>query len=498
MRLAMSEIEWAELVVGSVTAALESAHESGHDHIVLEVYANDDAFRLVNPTETRFDSDGHKHLARTAARAAARHGFEIEVLHLQAAAIQAGLATQSGDADPIDALGDAGDHLTGDAALRALGLRAADLKQAPRKPATGRTLAARIARWATDPDAEEGRITELARELIDQRLDGALRVVEAMLEPEDFAYVRRAIDFAASAHPVGEGRAAQPAALLISPVLRKGTEGRDPAIPASLREAMAQAARDLEFAALILAPFCVATSTIIRLQPSELRDIAEALANGLEPPVPPAEPADRDVCLLGLAVPDGDLGDVVYDEALARRIGAWNALASEAAGGGIVSPPLTLAHALDLLRRAKLAIPDEPPDEVESDDEDEGAAGDEAMVMAIALHLSSIGTGSALVTGEEGSVAALTITDGVPDASSEMLREVLSAALELGGTLFVVPAPANGAPAQGHAFALMNGAIEQLSAKDAAALFADEAPEDWAAAPAAWQDAPPFEYEPEL
>ena len=124
-------------------------------------------------------------MARAIARALHRHGFDVAVHVLRAAPMRAWMAAQGEGADFAAYPGEPADALSGDAALRALGLRAADLREAPRKPSTGRTLAARIARWATDPEADEDQIDLLTEELLSQRLDGALGVVESMLEPQD-------------------------------------------------------------------------------------------------------------------------------------------------------------------------------------------------------------------------------------------------------------------------------------------------------------------------
>lgn len=493
MPVASSEIERAETIVAAVTEILDVAHALDRDEIVLHVYADDAACRLAYPAATRIDNAEHNRIVRTAARAAHRHGFDLVVQYLSEAAMRAWIARQGQDAEASRDFDGAGEKLQGDAALRALGLRAADLKEAPRKPATGRTLAARIARWATDPEADEDLIIELTEELLSQRLDGALGIVESMLEPEDYAYARHAIDFLASTHPIGEAGKEQQAVLFICPVMRSGDDPREPAVPPALQGALADIARDQAFKALILAPYWIATSTVARLRPTELQEAAEALANGLEPPFSRASPLDRDVCLFGLAVPM-EPADEEEDE-LAARINSWDAVVADAAGGGTVGSPMTLARALDLLRRVKLAIPDEPLED--ADDEPGETTVSEGLLAALAAHLATIGTGSALITGAEDGVLACSITDGAVDMPPEVLREVLAEALLDGGTLFVVPAAAAGRQATGHAFVLENGEAENVSAADAAALFADEAPADWAAAPSAWSDAPALEYDPD-
>jgi len=487
-----SEIERAETIVAAVTEILDVAHASDKDEIVLHVYADDAACRLAHPAATGIDNAGHSRIARTAARAAHRHGFDVAVRYLSEAPMRAWIARQGEDAEASHDFDGVGETLHGDAALRALGLRAADLKEAPRKPATGRTLAARIARWATDPAADEDLIIDLTEELLSLRLDGALGIVESMLEPEDYAYARHAIDFLASTHPLGEPGKEQQAVLFICPVMRVGDEPRDPAVPSTLQGALADVARDQAFKALILAPFWIATATVARLRPTELHEAAEALANGLEPPVPRASPLDRDVCLFGLAVPMEPADE--EDDDLAARLESWDAIVADAAGGGRVGSPMTLARALDLLRRVKLAIPDEPLEE--ADDEPGEATVSEGLLAALVAHLAGIGTGSALITGAEDGVLACSITDGAVDMPPEVLREVLAEVLLDGGALFVVPAAAAGRPATGYAFVLEHGEAENVSAADAATLFADEAPADWAAAPSAWSDAPALDYDP--
>ncbi len=490
--MSCSEIEKAEAIVASVTGTLDLAHGADRDVVPVNLYADEEAFRLAHPTAARIDPTDHSRIARTIARALHRHGFEVAVHVLRAAPMRAWLAAQGEDADLSAYPGEPADRLSGDAALRALGLRAADLREAPRKPSTGRTLAARIARWATDPEADEDQIDLLTEELLSQRLDGALGVVESMLEPQDYAYARRAIEFAAASHAVGEAGEERLAALFVSPVLRHGDAPRDPAIPATLQAALTEVAIDPAFTQVILAPFWIATSAIARLRPSDLREAAEALVNGQEPPIPPAAAQERDVCLLGLTVPLDPEGEWPDEEETAARLDRWETIMAEAAGGGQASPPLPLARALDLLRRARLALPDEGPGDEEEGEEE--PVVDEALIAALAGHLAGIGTGSALITGEEGGVVALSIADGVVDMALEDLVEVLAEALVEGGILFVVPAA--GGAARGHAYVLERGEAEGVSAADAAAMFAEEAPADWAAAPAAWADAPPLDYDP--
>lgn len=494
MSIPMSEIERAESVVAATTAMLDFAHDSEKDEVEFRIYADDETFALAQPNAERLDNAEHTHIVRTGIRAAHRHGFEIVVLRLRAAPMRAWMARQGEAADPSAYTGEVEDRLVGDAALRALGLRAADLKAAPRKPTTGRTLAARIARWATDPEADEDMIGELTEELLTQRLDGAVGVIETMLDPEDCAYVRHAMDFVASCHPVGEPGEERAAMLFVSPVLRGGSEPKEPGIPETLQGTLTGIALAPIFTDLMLAPFWVATSTIARLRPSELREAAEALANGQEPAIPSASALERDVCLLGLTIlteddDEGAEGDDAQGEA---RFNAWLAAIAYAAGDGQAAPPVLLCRALDLLRRAKLAVADELPDM----DDDEEPTVNEALLQALAAHLAGIGSGSALLTGDEDGVVALGIEDGAVDMPPDMLREILAEALLDGGALFVVPTPKAGGKATGHAFVFTKGEVENVSAGDAEVLFADEAPEDWAAAPAAWRDAPALDYDP--
>lgn len=488
--MSISEIEKAETIVAAVTATLDMAHEADRDELPIFLYADEEAFRLAHPAAGRLDNAEHARIARTLARAAHRHRFDIAVHVLRAAPMRAWLAAQGEDADFATYPGEPADRLTGDAALRALGLRAADLRQAPRKPSTGRTLAARIARWATDPDAHEDEIEDLTEELLAQRLDGALGVMESMLEPEDFAHARREIDFAAATHLVGEAGQESLAVLFVSPVMRSGEDPRDSAVPEALQGALVDVAIDPAFTRLILAPRWIATATIARLRPSELREAAEALANGQEPPIQPAGPLDRDVCLLGLNLPFAAEDEPLDDEEAARRLDRWEALVAEAAGGGEASLPVPLARALDLLRRARLAIPDDGPDEEEGSEE---PGENEALLAALAGHLAGIGEGNALVAGLEDGAVALRIAGGAVDLEPDELRAVLGDALDEGGILFVVP---GGAGAKGHAYVLGEGEAEGVSAADAAAMFAEEAPADWAAAPTAWEDAPALDYDP--
>lgn len=495
-----SEIAEANAIVAAVTHLLDLVHDEDQDEVLLRIYADDETFRLAHPDAEHIDNALHARIVRTAARAAHRIGCDVTLVLLRAEPMKAWLGQQSpSGARPEDYPGEADDTLSGDAALRALGLRAAELKETPRKPAQGPTLAARIARWATDPDADEDMISDLTEELLAQRLDGAIGVAEKMLEPEDYAYTRHEIDLIASSCLLGNKGRQREAVLFVSPVLRDGEDPRAPDVPAGLQERLTGIALDPSFVELMLAPHLVPTTALARLKPSELREAAEALANGLEAPLPRAAPADRDVCLFGLTLPmDTRILDDEEDEAAADRLDAWLAVVADAAGGGRAEPPVTLARALDLLRRVKLAVPDDPLVDAEDEDDDEDIELDEALLDALAAHLRGIGAGSALLAGAEDGVAAIRITDATPDIAPEALQDLLANALIEGGFLFVVPAAQPGAATKGHAFVLENGEASPLSAADAATAFEDEALADWSAAPSAWRDAPALDYDPAM
>ena len=493
-----SEIAEANAIVAAVTHLLDLVHDQDQDEVLLRIYADEEAFRLAHPDAEHIDNALHARIVRTAARAAHRVGCDVVVARLRAEPMKAWLGQQGPDgAGPEEYPGEPGDTLSGDAALRALGLQAADLKEAPRKPAQGPTLAARIARWATDPEADEDMIGDLSEELLAQRLDGAIGVVEKMLEPEDYAYTRHEIDLIASSCVLGDKGRQREAVLFVSPVLRDGDEPRAPDVPAGLQGRLTGIALDPSFVELMLAPYLVPTAALARLKPSELREAAEALANGLEPPIQRASPADRDVCLLGLTLPmDMRSIDDEEDEAAGDRLDAWLAVVADAAGGGRAEPPVTLGRALDLLRRVKLAVPDDLMGDEEEEQDDEEIELDEALLDALDAHLRGIGTGNALLTGLEDGVVAIRIADATPDIAPDALQGLLADALIEGGILFIVPAAQPGAAARGYAFLLEDGEASPLSAADAAAAFEDEAPEDWAARPAAWGDAPALDYDP--
>lgn len=500
--MSRSEIAEANAIVASVTHLLDLVHEQDEDEVLMRIYADEETFRLAHRDAEHIDNVLHARIVRTAARAAYRIGHDITVLRLRAGPMRAWLDRQApSEADPADYPGEPEDALSGEAALKALGLNAADLKEAPRKPAQGRTLAARIARWATDPDADESLIGELAEELLSQRLDGALGIVERMLEPEDYAYARHEIDLVAAGCVLGDKGRQREAMLFVSPVLRDGDDPRSAEIPGTLQGRLAGIALDPSFVELILAPYWIPTAALPRLKPSELRDTAEALANGIEPPIARAAPTERDVCLLGLTLPMDIRAaeDDQDEEAAGDRLDAWLAVLADAAGGGLAEPPLSLARALDLLRRVKLAVPDDPEIEEEEEDDDERddeMEADGALVDALQAHLLSVRNGSALLTGGTDGVAAIRVADGAPDIAPETLRALLADALLDGGMLFVVPATEGGGATRGHAFLLEDNAAEGLSAADAAVAFQEEAPADWAASPGGWRDAPPLDYDP--
>jgi|GEM_PF-6903554 len=497
--MSRSEIAEANAIVAAVTHLLDLVQEEDEDEVLLRIYADEETFRLAHPGAEHIDNALHARIVRTAARAAYRIGHDITVVRLRAEPMKAWLARQAPSARrPEEYPGEPEDTLSGDAALRALGLNAAELKEPPRKPAQGRTLAARIARWATDADADEGLIVELTEEMLSQRLDGALGVVERMLEAEDYAYTRHEIDLAAASCVVGEGGRQREALLFVSPVLRDGDDPRASELPAGLQGRLTGIALDPSFVELILAPHWIPTASLARLKPSELREAAEALANGIEPSIGRAAPAERDVCLLGLTLPmvarPGDDGE---EDGAGDRLDAWMAVVADAAGGGRAEPPLSLARALDLLRRVKLAVPDDPGLE-EDEAEREEIGIDQALLDGLLAHLRGIGDGDALLTGLEDGVVAIRIEGGVPDIGADTLRNALAYALLEGGVLFVAPAGGRGTATRGHAFLLEEGEADGLSAADAATVFDAEAPEDWAAAPSGWEDAPALDYDPAL
>jgi len=330
-RMLRSEIAQANAIVTAVTHLLELVDEEDEDEVLLRIYADEETFRLAHPQAEHLDNALHTRIVRTGARAASRIGYDITVVRLRAEPMRAWLAQQiPSGAHLEDYPGEPDDRLSSEAALRALGLSAADLKEAPRKPAQGKTLAARIARWATDPEADESLINDLIEELLSQRLDGALGIVEKMLEPEDYAYTRHEIDLTASGCVLGDKGREREAVLFVSPVLRDGDDPRAPDVPAGLQGRLTGIALGPSFVELILAPYWIPTAALARLKPSELREAAEALANGLEPPIQRASPADRDVCLLGLTIPMVALridDDEEEDEDTARdRLDAWLAV----------------------------------------------------------------------------------------------------------------------------------------------------------------------------
>lgn len=499
--MARSEIAQANAIVAAVTHLLDLVHEDDEDEVLLRIYADEETFRLAHPDAEHIDNALHARIVRTAARAAWRIGHDIAVVRLRAAPMRAWLAQQAQPgARPEDYPGETEDMLSGEAALRAIGLHAADLKEAPRKPAQGRTLAARIARWATDPDADEGLIADLTEEMLSQRLDGALGIVEKMLEPEDYAYTRHEIDLTASACVLGDKGREREGLLFVSPVLRDGDDPRAAEVPAGLQGRLTGLALDPSFVELILAPSWIATASLARLKPSELREAAEALANGLEPAIERAAPAERDVCLFGLTLPivsrAGD--DEEEEDARGDRLDAWLAVVADAAGGGRAEPPLSLARALDLLRRVKLAVPDEPMDAEEEEREDEDIEAVEELVDALVDHLGGVGDGNVLLAGSADGAVAIRIAHGAPDIAPEALHGLLVEALLDGGVLFVVPSAERDAASRGYAFLLESGEASALSASDAAAAFEDEAPEDWTGAPAGWVDAPPLDDDPAM
>lgn len=131
--MSRSEIAQANAIVAAVTHLLELVQDEDEDDVLLRIYADEETFRLAHPDAEHIDNALHARIIRIAARAAYRIGYDVTVLRIRAEPLGAWLGQQApSDARPENYPGEPEDALSGETALRALGLNASDLKEAPR------------------------------------------------------------------------------------------------------------------------------------------------------------------------------------------------------------------------------------------------------------------------------------------------------------------------------------------------------------------------------
>ena len=383
--------------------------------------------------------------------------------------------------------------LEGTAALRALGLppeAAAPLKKL--RPAVGGSIAARLARWAMRPDAGTDEVEGLAEELLAKRQDGAVGILQAMLEPEDFAFVMREIDEVAAEARVATEHGLLSGYAFILPASRVG-EGELPPVPPELAGRLEGIVLADVFEHIRLAPYWIATEAILRLTPSQVRDVARAVAMGERPLLDPAPATATEIALLGVAAAREGRGapeEEQSEEAFDAAVVAWSRAVEEATGVA-TEPPAFLDRARDILRRVELAVPDEG-EAVEDDD----LEVDEAAVIALEDYVAAAGNGLAIVAFEDAPDMVFRIEDGeVSNDDDAFLDEALEEALLTGGALLVFQR-------KGEAGLLLSG--YRLAANVVSPMPAAEAKawlEDLQEQPATGSvdavDAPALEYDPQ-
>lgn len=431
-------------------------------------------------------------LSRLAARAALRDRMGIAVVRLEGAAYRQWLAGRV-NAPVLQAeyLHSRTEVVTGVAALRALGLPLEVAKPLGKlRPPVGSSLAARLARWVMREDSSPEELESLAGELLQKRQDGAIRILQEMLEPEDFGFIAHAIDEMAAQAELATPDGPRPGFVFLIPAVRAG-EGAPPPVPASLAARLAGLKLGGAFGHIGFAPFLIETDAILALTPSQLRQVATALAAGQPPPVQPAGGAATEVALLGIAAgagEDDDLDSEESEEAFSAGLQAWgDAIQQEL--GLVAEEPVFLSRARDILRRVELAIPDEGMDgggDLEAD---------AAAVAALAQYVAQAGQGLAAVVFEDGSSETYRIADGlVAGNDTAALDHGLAEALSTGGTLLVFARrEAGGFGLTG--YELVRNVIRPLSSAEVRGMAAAFA-EALGGAPVEAAEAPMLEYDP--
>ncbi len=431
-------------------------------------------------------------LSRLAALAALRDRMDIAVVRLEGAAYRQWLGGRpNAPALQAEYLQSRTEVLTGAAALRALGLPLEVAKPLGKlRPAVGSSLAARLARWVMREDSLPEELQSLAAELLQKRQDGAIRIVQEMLEPEDFGFITHAIDEMAAQAELATPDGPRPGFVFLIPAVRAG-EGAPPAVPASLAARLAGLKLGGAFGHIGFAPFLIETDAILALTPSQLRLVATALAAAEPPPVQPAGSAATEVALLGIAAGAGEDGDLDSEEseaAFSAGVQAWGDAIEEELGL-VAEEPVFLSRARDILRRVELAIPDEGMDG------EGGLEADEAAVAALAHYVAEAGQGLAAVVFEDGASETYGIAHGqVPGDDAVALVHGLAEALSTGGTLLVfAQRDAGGFVVTG--YELVRNVIRPLSSAEARAM-APEFAQRLGGAPVEPADAPMLEYDP--
>lgn len=428
-------------------------------------------------------------LSRLAARAALRDRMGIAVVPMEGEAYRQWLGGRANTpAVQAEYLQSRMGGLSGAAALRALGLPLEVAKPLGKlRPAVGTSLAARLARWVMREDPSPEELESLAGELLQKRQDGAIRILQEMLEPEDFGFIAHAIDDMAAQVALATPDGPRPGFAFLVPAVRAG-QGAPPTVPASLAARLAGMPLRGAFEHLRFAPFLIETDAILALTPSQLRQVAIALATGAPPPIAPASGAATEVSLLGIAAGAGDDDDMASEEAFLAGVQAWGDAIEDELGLAI-EEPVFLSRARDILRRVELAIPDEGMDgegELEAD---------EAAVAALAQYVAGAGHGLAAVVFDDGSSETCRVADGrVSDDDAVALDHGLAEALSLGGTLLVFARrDAGGFVVTGYELVL--NVVRPLTSTEAGAMAAAFA-EHLGGAPVAAAEAPMLEYDP--
>lgn len=447
--------------------------------------------------DAQWDWQTEQLLSRLAARAALRDRMDIVVVRLEGEAYRQWLDGRANTPElQADYLQTRTQVLAGSAALRALGLPLETAKPLGKlKPAVGGSLAARLARWVVSQDASLDELPGLAEELLQKRQDGALRILEGMVEPEDFGFIAREIDDVAAQAGIATPDGMRPGFVFLIPAVKAGKVAPAP-VPATLASRLARLPLGDVFGQIALAPFVIETGAILSLTPSQLRQVATALASGQAPPVAPAHGSAREVSLLGIAAGQGHDGHLETGrgwEEFGARLQAWRE-AIEEETGLVTEEPVFLSRARDILRRVELAIPDEGMD---GDGADDALEADQAAVVALAQYVASAGNGRAAVVFEGGAFETYRITDGLISADeAPPLEEALDEALSSGGRLLVF-GQGDGGGLVLTGYDLAGNVVRPMSSAEAREVASDYAAHLGGTTMVA-ADAPVLEYDPSV
>ncbi|HEV7263701.1 MAG TPA: hypothetical protein VGN83_02105 [Falsiroseomonas sp.] len=501
----------ALLATSRLADLFDELEPTGDDVVRLMHYESAEALARIAPDDSAVDLALQRLTARVSAMALLRDGVAIEVVPMAADDYLAWLGDRPNTPEARRQFIQAHDRpLTGAAALRLLGLPLDAAAPRRLRPATGGSLAARMARWALDPQALPAGIEALAEELLRKGQDGALGILAGMLEPEDFVFVAAEIDTIATRTQLPTAGGVRDASLFVSAAVRDAAQKKTalPPVPADLAGQLEAVGFAHHFRHIRLAPVWIATESIVRLAPAQLRALARALARGEAPPLPPAPPGTVEVALLGLAAADTEVarddegGETESSilENLEKTAGAWQETVLAVLGEpGAAEMPMFLCRARDILRRAELAVPSDDNSGIPWGDVDDGPpAVDRNAIAALMACIGGVGDGFAVVRFGDDDPILAGIADGrIGDANA--FEEALEDALSMEGTLLVFAresGPPGGLRVSG--YRLEENFVLALPAAEAQRLAEALAADAIGGAPLVAAAAPPLDYEPEV